>query len=149
MCSFVSLSSKDIRAVKRHAVRTCVIFLCLGWDVTVFILQLIHSLESDYSQYLSIFLTNICFYVRGVKHPVCQQGKNIHMCLFIACQLLLIFFFSPSESFIPSSLSRSLSHWFSLSASGLHQYLASSHGHTCTRTHTLHNVACACVCTGL
>lgn len=120
-------SSEHYQAKKKkhthtHTAHTCVIFLCSRSDVTVTLIQ------SNQKTLVEIIL--VCrYYFRymlvwlSLMHQLAGEGGTIGMSHFSQFNLCCL----SSDSFILCPLPHSVSHWFSLSASGPHEYLASSH----------------------
>ncbi len=123
------------RQWKKHTTRTCVIFLCFGCDVTASLIQSNQSslyAHGDNSAISVLFHTHVKAVAEVVQH-IAWAGKKRKTRLFsvnwasVVCVLTHV---SPSPLSRPR-VSQCLCR-FSLSASGLYEYLASSR----TRTHT-------------
>lgn len=104
---------------KKHTAHTCVIFLCSRSDVTVTLIQ------SNQKTLVEIILVCRCYfrYMLVWLSPMQAGGGTIGMSHFSQFNLCCL----SSDSFIFCPLSHSVSYWFPLSASGPHEYLASSH----------------------
>lgn len=128
------------RPKKNKKIYTCVILLCLGWDVRFSLIQ--WNQISQKRKFLEIILV-FQYHSRHrfpnslAEHLVRQQGKNIDVSIWsIKPPLFFLWLMYPLPSVSFSHLAVLFTD-FSFSASGLHEYIASSHARASLQ-HALH-----------